>query len=294
MQYFQATMAHHMMKPKDRLKVCMGALLHPGSTKRWLRYVHGTPALADAASACPKLLTKVFRPYLSTQLGMGARVDTLIDHYETVKILGLEGFFSAAVRAPLSLYEGQTKSGQSFQLSLSAVHDGHREGELCLRLSLQGQSLFGLSFVLSHQDGGLFMKVGRLQGESGEGARELVREATKEFHACRPASLLVTAARQLAEVLGCQALLLVSNRQRIAINLWRRWRISANYDQTWAEMGAVQRPDGFFQLDAQGLQTPDYESIPSKKRSEFKKRVALLDAVYNGLQERLAAERAFT
>ena len=95
-------------------------------------------------------------------------------------------------------------------------------------------------------------------------------------------------------MLGCQALLLVSNRQRIAINLWRRWRISANYDQTWAEMGAVQRSDGFFQLDAQGLQTPDYEAVASKKRSEFKKRVALLDAVYLGLQERLAAERAFT
>jgi len=106
---------------------------------------------------------------------------------------------------------------------------------------------------------------------------------------------LVTAARQLAQVLGCRELLLVSNRDRIALNPWRRWHISSDYDQTWTEMGARPGENGFFVIEPQGLQDVDFTAIASKKRSEAKKKAALLDEIYTTLQQRFGvAPRSFT
>ncbi len=286
----KAALAHPGLCRKDRLKLRVGALLYPGATRRWLQYIHGQPMLAQAC--CAKLLTKAFRPYLRNSMRCAERVDTLINHYDTLGALGLLPLASAAALQPQTLYTGLSKSGLPYSLELNAIHDGHREGELCLRLRLDGVSLFGLSFVLQQRAGQLQMLVGRLQGESGEAAREQVRLATKEFHACRPATLLVTAARQLAQVLGCDSVRLVCNKERIAINLWRRWRIRADYDQSWQELGAQRGADGFFELAPMALQQLDYEQIPSKKRSEARKRAALLDAIHEGLRNRLGRPQA--
>jgi len=281
-------LAHPGLCRKDRLKLRLGALLHPSATQRWLQYIHGRPLLAGAC--CPRLLTKAFRPYLRASLRCPERVDTLINHYDTLEALGLMPLASAAALQPQLLHAGLSKSGLPFCLELNAIHDGRREGELCLRL--EGVSLFGLSFVLQQHGGRLHMLVGRLQGESGAAAREQVRLATKEFHACRPATLLVTAARQLARVLGCDSVRLVCNRERIAINLWRRWRIRADYDQSWRELGARRAEDGLFELAPLGLQAPDFEQIPSKKRSEARKRSVLLDGIHEGLCMRLGGAQA--
>ncbi|HLO94859.1 MAG TPA: DUF535 family protein [Burkholderiaceae bacterium] len=286
----KTALAHPGLCRKDRLKLRLGALLHPGATRRWLQYIHGEPLLAQAC--CPRLLTKAFRPYLRNSLRCPERVDTLINHYDTLGALGLLPLASAAAQQPQVLHGGLSKSGLPFCVELNAIHDGHREGELCLRLRLDGVSLFGLSFVLQQRAGQLHMLVGRLQGESGDAAREHVRLATKEFHACRPATLLVTAARQLAQVLGCESVRLVCNRERIAINLWRRWRIRADYDQSWQELGARRGDDGLFELAPVALQELDYEQIPSKKRSEARKRAALLDEIHQGLSARLACRQA--
>lgn len=289
----KSALAHPGLCRKDRLKLRLGALLHPGATRRWLQYIHAQPMLAQVCS--PQLLTKAFRPYLRTSLGCPERVDTLINHYDTLGALGLLPLASAAARQPQALHAGLSKSGLPFCIELNAIHDGHREGELCLRLRLDGVSLFGLSFVLQQRADGLHMLVGRLQGEAGEDAREQVRLATKEFHACRPATLLVTAARQLACVLGCESVRLVCNKERIAINLWRRWRIRADYDQSWQELGARRGEDGLFELAPLALQDLDFEQIPSKKRSEARKRAALLDGILDGLRARLgASQTSFT
>lgn len=293
MNSLKVALAHPGLCRKDRLKLRLGAWLYPVAARRWLQYVHAEPLLSQACS--PKLLTKAFRPYLRSSLRCPDRVEVLINHYDTLGALGLLPLASAAAQAPQTLHTGEGKSGTPFTLELNAVHDGHREGELCLRLRLDGVSLFGLNFVLQRRGGTMQMLVGRLQGECGEAAREHVRLATKEFHACRPATLLVTAARQMAAVLGCDSVRLVCNKERIAINLWRRWRIRADYDQSWQELGAQRGADGYFELAPLALQQLDYEQIPSKKRSEARKRAALLDAIHDGLTSRLRlAQTSFT
>jgi len=271
-------------QPKDRMKMAFGFLLSPRATSDWLDYMAKTPFLARALKHQPKLITKIFRPYLATGYNCDGRVQILKTHYQTAQALGLSAFMDKALLAPQLIYQGSTKSDSTFELQLSASDQGHREGEFCLSLIYLGHSLFELNCTLAVIDGKPCLKVGRLQGTGQNQAQHLVRQATSDLHACRPANLMLHAARNLAAIWGCNSLLLISNRKRIALNLWRRFHITANYDKTWTEAGATLRADGWYQLTPLCEKEIDLSDIASKKRAEAKRRQALLNGIYLGLK----------
>lgn len=268
---------------KDRLKMAIGALIWPGATQTWLDYVDTTPLLREAVDHVPKLITKIYRPFLCRSYGCAERVSVLKTHYLRLQDLGLTTLTQRALIAPQTLYQGQTKSESAFELRLSATHQGHREGEFCLSLIYQDHSLFELNCTLGLQDGKTCLLVGRLQGTSQPEAQQMVRQATSDLHACRPANLMLHAARNLAAIWQCDSVLLVANRQRIALNLWRRFHITANYDKTWLEAGATLRADGWYSLEPLTEKDIDLSEIASKKRAEAKRRQALLNGIYLGL-----------
>jgi uncharacterized protein VirK/YbjX len=284
-----ALWAQPAYQPKDRLKIAIGALIWPGATQTWLDYVDATPLLREAVVQVPKLITKIYRPFLCRSYGCAERVAVLKTHYLRVQDLDLTALTQRALIAPQILYQGHTKSESTFDLRLSATQQGHREGEFCLSLIYQDHSLFELNCTLGLQDGRTCLRVGRLQGTSQPEAQQLVRQATSDLHACRPANLMLHAARNLAAIWQCDSVLLVANRQRIALNLWRRFHITANYDKTWLEAGATLRADGWYSLEPLAEKDIDLSEIASKKRAEAKRRQALLNGVYAGL---LAALRS--
>lgn len=279
------------MKPKDRAKILIGSLLHPKQTQRWTQFISENEILHDKLGQFPFAHSKIYRPYLSTRLSCAKRVDVLIDHYRFLSEFGLADWVRQASQEPVLLAQLECKSGAPMLLELSAIHEGHREGELCLRLVYKGEYIFAASLVFFRQDGEPCLMLGRLQGKASEAAREAVREATRDLFSTRPAGLLVLAARHLAHLLGCPQLLLVSNVNRISINLWRRWHITSNYDQMWTEMEAQARPDGNYQLPSLAAPYIDIEAMASKKRSEGRKKLALQEAMFKSMAEALAAAR---
>jgi hypothetical protein len=82
--------------------------------------------------------------------------------------------------------------------------------------------------------------------------------------------------RQLGHAYGCERMLMVSNRNRVIYKAIRNGRVLADYDQLWEELGARLRPDGDWELDCALVAAPDMENIPSKKRSEARKRHELV------------------
>jgi uncharacterized protein VirK/YbjX len=74
---------------------------------------------------------------------------------------------------------------------------------------------------------------------------------------------------------------MVSNRNRVIYKAIRNGRVLADYDQLWEELGARLRPDGDWELDCAPVAAPDLESIPSKKRSEARKRYDLVSRLAN-------------
>uniref|UniRef100_UPI00293D86D0 DUF535 family protein n=1 Tax=Janthinobacterium sp. TaxID=1871054 RepID=UPI00293D86D0 len=265
---------------KDGLKVALGSLLFPRSTARWLRFLRAHPGLAGLASAHPRLLHKIYRPYLSNRLVCGERVDLLIGHYGMLLEAGARGLLEAAARRPLTLASVAGKEDGVYELRLSAINDGHREGELCVKLLADGAALYSISFTLQRQAGRRQIRVGALQGANSEHAALWIKRATRNLHGCRPRKLLVAVVRDIGDYFGCGATILVSNRNRIAINARRRRRILADYDEMWREMQARPRAEGDFALSCRGFLCLDFDALPSKKRSEAKKRSALLQDIF--------------
>jgi uncharacterized protein VirK/YbjX len=101
---------------------------------------------------------------------------------------------------------------------------------------------------------------------------------------------MVCLVRQLGFEYGCERLHLVSNRNRVIYKAIRHGRVLADYDLLWEELGAVKNAGGDYELDCAPVAAPDLEAIPSKKRSEARKRYELMcglaDGVCVGLRSR--------
>ncbi len=272
------------LSAKSRFKRWLGRLLFPAATARWQRHVEDDEMLRELAVRHPSMLHKIYRPYLSRGLGCAQRVEALIGHYRVVARMGLGDLVRRAAQGDVELASVACKSGRAAQVHLSAIHEGHREGELALKLRYADEQIYSASLVFTTApDGQVQLMVGRLQGTACENGRALVREATRDLHACRPGPLLVALARHVAWRLGCDSVLLISNENRVALNWLRRWRISSDYDRLWLELGAQPRADGNFQFASLAAPDIDLETVPSKKRSEARRKLALQQALFSGV-----------
>lgn len=273
-RYLQATID----AAKNHFKLLTGAIAYPVQSRRWRRFVRSHAVLSKLALHYPHLLHKIYRPYLSRELGCAARVDLLIGHYRLLFDARLGDLLGRAALQPVPVAEFAGKSGAIFTLQLGAIGVAHREGELTLSLMQHGRCLYQSSFVMASDGGELVVALGSLQGLRASDGADVIKVATRELHGCRPKNLMVAVVRALGQHFGATRMLLVSNRNRIAVNRRRALRISADYDQTWDELGARRRADGNFELPCAD-NAPDFDAIASHKRAIARRRNALLAAI---------------
>ncbi len=277
--------------PRERLKLWLGRFFYPTSTRQWLAFVHANPVLWQQVARFPKLLTRIYRPYGYRPLGCAGRVDLMVAHYELVKQQGLQTLLARCADEPLPVSQASTKTDTPAQLSLLAVRDGHREGEMSLQLHWGDRVLYALSFLLVKRGAGCDLLVTRLQGNRDDDAKDLIRAATKSFHGYRPSVLLLQAVRQLAFDTGCQSVLLVANRQRVALNPMRRMKIKIDLEGLWRDVGAEVGAHGFFAVSPQVDLPQDFSDVASNKRAEAKRKAALAAQLLQGLSATLAELR---
>ena len=271
---------------KDNVKLLLGAIVYPLQARRWRHFVRSNAVLCELARHYPQIRHKIYRPYLSGGLTCSERVDVLIGHYSHIFRAGLGELTGEAASLEVPLAEFNGKTGAAFQLHLSAINAGHREGELTLKLTYEGRCLYAASFALASLNGTSSIALGALQGLRSLDGADVIKGVTRELHGCRPKKLMVAAVRAIGASLGCSRLVLVSNKNRIAVNRRRASRISANYDETWEEMGALRRADGNFELPCAdpGL---NIALVSSNKRAEARRRAVLLESVCAAVQTNL-------
>lgn len=260
---------------KDRAKLIIGAAVFPAQTRRWKNYVSGHPVLRELAPLFPRIVHKIYRPYLSNHFTCKERVSALVGHYTAVAEAGLGPIVRRAALEPVTLARFEGKGGAMIELRLSAISRAHREGELALHLVMDGRTVYTASFALLSNGAGRQVALGALQGLRAADGAALIKNATRALFGWRPKNFMVAAVRHAGDCLGCSDLLLVSNRNRITVN-WRRGaRISSDYDATWSELQARPRPDGNYELPCRPAAGPSLDQVPSHKRSEMRKRLAL-------------------
>ena len=285
--YLHAITLNSGLEPKSSLSRLTSALkLHaramtaPRLTRGWLELLNSHPSLRELAKVQPRLIHKIYRPWLSKRLCRQRRLAALGDHYRFFLQQGLGDAVVQAARGGLQLACFTGKSGANYTIELRAVVPMEREGELVLQLMCQGTLVYSLAFSFV-QEGPLHqVGIGCVQGPQCGAGLELAREATRDLHGLRPKNLLVRLASQLGHAVGCDHLVLVGNHNRtVCAKSMRKGKVKADYDSLWQEFGATQRPDGDWQMGCAPLQAPDMEEIPSKKRAEMRRRYDLMTQV---------------
>ena len=259
-----------------RLKAALGALFFPRQRTRWQAFLDSMPGLCALAQLHPCLRFKIYRPYASRQLGCAARRALIEGHYRFLWQAGARRLVEQAARRPMVLACITGKDGAVYRLQLTAIHDSHREGELCLRLTRDEQALYLASFLFLPRADGVSLQLGALQGLRSPAGAQAVRDATRALHGCRPKNLMVAALRDLGDFFGCTDLGLVGNANRIALNWRRRRRIACDYDLAWQELHAQPAGDGNYRLPCIPCRMPELELLPSKKRADARRRGAML------------------
>lgn len=271
-----------------RLKAALGALFFPRQRSRWQAFLGSMPGLHSLAQLHPCLRFKIYRPYASRQLGCADRLALLEGHYRFLWQAGARALVERAARGPVVLAAFEGKDGAPYRLQLTAIHDSYREGELCLRLTRDGQPLYLASFLFVPRADGVSLQLGALQGLRSEAGKLAVKEATRALHGCRPKNLMVAALRDFGDFFACNNLFLISNDNRIALNARRRRHIAADYDLAWQELHALRMRDGNYHLPCAPYRAPDLAGVPSRKRADARRRGELLQDIADGMRAQLA------
>lgn len=158
----------------------------------------------------------------------------------------------------------------------------HREGVLTLNLFDDNTRLFSLVFALEPTTGGLRAVVGGIQGRNLPDILDRYRVLTKDAHGVRPRDLTIELFRMLCARLGVTEIHAIAdaarhNRHRYFSGDPAR-PLALNYDEIWHDRGGFALDDQFYALPLTRERRAD-DDIPAKKRSMYRQRYAMLDAI---------------
>ena len=236
----------------------------------FLAFLNSHPLLQAMLRRDPRLQERHLHRFVNRRWHRVDRVLALQAHYRLLLGRWSEELFAAVyVRGRASLGSLRLKDGSALRLQLCPPAFKACEGELAIELAdAQHRTLYRLVLTVIDND---TLAIGCIQGPAGEGARETVRELTRNMHGMRPKQLLLVLAYAFAGQCGLSRILAVGN----AVHpLMGRTRMFSDYDGYWLEQGGVPLTDGWFLLPDSLLHRTEVER-ESKRRALFRRRAEL-------------------
>lgn len=265
---------------KFRLKFFARSFIMPFSTRKLLKFITEHPHYEQLLVAQPRLPCRLHRPYLSLSMTRRESINAIFHHYKLIEEIFGSGRFLQHLSEGLCLAEFNGKTGTGYQVIFISTHKSDREREASLRLITKtGDMLCEMTFTVYEKSGKRTLMIGGLQGPSGSHSHEKIQSATKDFSGLFPKKIVYEAMLALAKLLDVKAIFAVSNETHVYHSLRyvnRQKLIHADYSSFWQMLGGALSRDGNFALNIDTFRK-DIESIPSRKRSEYRRRYVLLD-----------------
>jgi hypothetical protein len=273
-----------------RAKFCLRSLIAPRQTLRFFNAMAKNHYFSALLSAQKTLPSKIHRHYLHLGMSAAARVNAILSHYEFIENLNGHRLAQALISAkqtPLMQLEG--KNGEIYILSASTALGAEREGESTLWLHhSEGTQLAALTFCVTGAKNDRQIIIGGLQGAHRSVSHEVIKEATKACYGLFPKRILMETLWLLAAQHNIKSLYGVGNNGHVFRGL--RYRFSkgkhfhASYNEFWESIGGEEYHRHLYSLPV-SLPQKDISEIASKKRSEYRKRYALLDGLKEQFNE---------
>lgn len=232
------------------------------------------PGLRRLLLKQPQILKIVAKPFLTSHWDGPERVARIINHFDTVSRLG-----SPILSQPDEVADlvQLTQIGPAYRLTLDQPPWLLFEGPIAFSLWERIDRIFHVSFCLSSEDGRRVAYIGGIQGRGEANVLDRYREFTKAAFGMRPRDFLIEAFRLFCAAIDVTEIRAISD----AALPWREIDDAArqlSYDEVWRERGGEPDQDGFYRLSVTSPRRAN-EEIPSKKRAQYRRRYAALDAI---------------
>ncbi|MFK2893567.1 VirK/YbjX family protein [Dyella flagellata] len=254
------------------LKYVARSLCLAAQHERFLALIAADPVMRAYRRRDPRLLERHMHRYVNAHWHRRDRLTYLQQHYRFAKAHLPAGLYELVyATGHASLGSVTAKDGSLLTLCLRPPIYKGCEGELCLQLcDANEEPLYSIVFTVADEQPALM--IGCLQGPSGENARDVVRELTRNLHGMRPKQLMLSLVYTFAQQYGIQRLVAISND---AHPLRRSGRpLFSDYDAFWEEQRGERIGGGWYALPGSLTHKSEAE-VPSNHRAAFRRREAL-------------------
>ncbi|MGO5130943.1 VirK/YbjX family protein [Mitsuokella jalaludinii] len=256
-------------------------LLNNGRMQRLHQFFSQSDIYRNIADEYPFVYEQPTRAFFYNKSTFDERARLVEKHMEfLVTHLREDVVLSLYTGHPYVLWESQDEMGHlRFELF---YHPGQRkEGLMSIVLRLDEHDLYQMMFWIAPTKAGEWaLWIGAMQGPNMENAKDVVKKVTKRCHAYRTKNFILHATQEAAKALGLKQIYAVTNYGYYANNHIRRDRkLKTSFSDFWKESGGRPCADQRFYELPMTEYRKTMEEIPTRKRSNYRKRYALLDEV---------------
>jgi uncharacterized protein VirK/YbjX len=207
-----------------------------------------------------------------------------------------EAFDQIYLRGGMDIWKSEF-NGEPLTIQILFNSSLKKEGLMIVALNLSGARLYHIDFWFGgNAHGETTLHIGALQGI--EEGLPILGSLAKDFFGYRAKNLVLRVVRLISAQLRIDRIYAVSDAGHYTQNHFRLDRqLKTSLDKFWLEAGGAPSHDPrFFELDKVEPQK-NIEDIKSSKRSQYRKRFALLDefdAAVNGKLQEAVAHGAIT
>ena len=261
------------------LKYIFRFIKHWNTNQAWVKYLNSHPEIIQWKNESEFYL-KFQKAYLCNSFDSKQKYLSFKNHYDWFFSNINKNYYNSDKLSLLqySIDQGEITRKISLNLVLKGIH--YREGESCITLELDNKCQYILSFNYIIIDKQPCFFIGGLQAGSQDVTDlETIKWLTKSLYGLRPKQLMLHGLSILCEFYQIQKIIGVSNKNHFYKNSKKQYdheRVKTNLDGFWSEFNAEQDSWGNWAFTPLSNQI-NLSEIPSKKRSQYRKRQVILD-----------------
>ena len=240
----------------------------------------------------PAIFYKPFRPYFCKGLPIRKRIDQIYFHYETLgKLYGnyIRHLYSSS-GIPVLTLQRRSEEEPEYHVILHASTTFRREAELAFSVvDSIDMRMYSAAFSFIKDGDGMSLAITSIQGSdpSAKDPQGALKIITRQAFGLIPMHLVTDLVFMFAKACGARRVIAVKSSHHVFQDIHYRKlsrKVYCDYDSIWAAFGAKDTDiEGFSEISEEPRK--DIASIPSKKRSLYRKRYALLDELSASVQK---------
>jgi uncharacterized protein VirK/YbjX len=259
------------------------ALTHIRQVREVLKFLFRIPLFSEMLRSNPKFGFKFLTDdYLARGFSISEAASCYLHHYRRLHSLLPDQLLRQILQEEVTLHAIRDGSGH-FALALGLSRPYDNEGELTLRLRVDGDIVYALSFTivpgeLAESKASEALLITRLQGIKGRYRQ--IGIATRALHQVAPDRLLLAALQGVADAFGVRAIVAVPAHRQTSYNDDAASAFRDAYDNLFSGLGFSRSATGFFSsavpIDQKPLTSIKRGHRPrARKKRAFKHQIQL-------------------